>query len=53
MTELSLQQIDHRILETVVRILEDWGVAPTQSAAILGWDAPSLCEDRLRSWDAS
>ncbi|PJI52164.1 hypothetical protein CTI14_47005, partial [Methylobacterium radiotolerans] len=35
-------QIDHRILETVVRILTDWGVTPAQSAAILGWDVSSL-----------
>ena len=42
MSESSIPQIDHRILEIVVQILTDWGVAPSQSAAILGWDAPSL-----------
>lgn len=41
MAESSLRQIDHRILETVVRILTAWGVTPAQSAAILGWDASS------------
>ena len=42
MAESSLRQIDHRILETAVRIFTAWGVTPTQSAAILGWDASSL-----------